>query len=155
MFYIMNKTIRLLLVTLISLSSFSCKSKQLVSEIKGANVPATTEVVSQPVAPKPVVVSTQPEVTRSESFKLAEGETNTTAMGKKYHVQVGAFSNHDNARNLRAKLVSEGNNALVVENESGMLRVIISSFDEYSEARAKIDQIKGTYPDAWVLVQKK
>lgn len=150
----MNRTIRLLLVTVISLSLLSCKSKQLVSEIKGANVPATTEVASQPVAPKPVV-STQPEVTRSESFRLAEGETNTSAMGKKYHVQVGAFSNHDNAKNLRARLVNEGNSALVVENESGMLRVIISSFDEYSQARAKIDQIKGAYPDAWVLVQKK
>lgn len=150
----MNRTIRLLLVTFISLSLFSCKSKQLVSEIKGANVPATTEVVSQ-AAPTQVKVAEQPEITRSESFKLAAGETNTAAMTKKYHVQVGAFSNHNNAINLRAKLVNEGNNALVVENENGMLRVIISSYDEYSEARAKIDQIKGTYPDAWVLVQKK
>ena len=150
----MNRTIRLLFVTLITLSLFSCKSKQLVSEIKGANVPATTEVVSQPVVSQPNVAS-QPEVTRSESFKLAAGETNDVAMGKKYHVQVGAFSNHDNARNLRMKLVNEGNNALVVENESGMLRVIISSYDDYYEARARIDQIRGTYPDAWVLVQKK
>lgn len=150
----MNRTIRLLLVTFISLSLLSCKSKQLVSEIKGANVPATTEVASQP-APTVAKVSTQPEVTRSESFRLADGETNAAAMTKKYHVQVGAFSNHDNARNLRTKLVNEGNNALVVENENGMLRVIISSFDEYNEARAKIDQIRGTYPDAWVLVQKK
>lgn len=150
----MNRTIRLLLVTFISLSLVSCKSKQLVSEIKGANVPATTEVVSQPATTQ-VKVTEQPEITRSESFKLAAGETNTDAMAKKYHVQVGAFSNHNNAINLRAKLVSEGNNALVVENENGMLRVIISSYNEYSEARAKIDQIKGTYPDAWVLVQKK
>lgn len=150
----MNRTIRLLLVTFISLSLFSCKSKQLVSEIKGANVPATTEVVSQPATTQ-VKVAEQPEITRSESFKLAAGETNTGAMAKKYHVQVGAFSNHTNAINLRAKLVNEGNNALVVENENGMLRVIISSYNEYSEARAKIDQIKGTYPDAWVLVQKK
>lgn len=151
----MNTTIRLLLVTFISLSLFSCKSKQLVSEIKGANVPATTEVASQPAPTPQVNVPVQPEVTRSESFKLAAGETNTAAMAKKYHVQVGAFSNHNNAINLRAKLVNEGNNALVVENENGMLRVIISSYNEYSEARAKIDQIKGTYPDAWVLVQKK
>ncbi len=76
-------------------------------------------------------------------------------MNKKYHVQVGAFGNHTNAINLRNKLVSEGNNALVVENENGMLRVIIASFDEYKDARAKIDQIRATYPDAWVLVQKK
>lgn len=132
----------------------SCKSKQMVTEIKSATEPATT-VAPVKETPKPVQVSTEPEVTRSESFKLADGETNSAAMSKKYHVQVGAFSNHTNATNLRTKLVAEGNNALVVENENGMLRVIIASFDAYGDARAKIDQIRATYPDAWVLVQKK
>lgn len=152
----MNKILHLcFFVTIMGMTMMSCKSKQIVTEIKSANEPATTvETVKQ--TPKPVTqVSTQPEVTRSESFKLAVGETNGAALNKKYHVQVGAFSNHDNARNLRAKLVAEGNNALVVENENGMLRVIIASFEEYQDARAKIDQIRGTYPDAWVLVQKK
>ncbi len=151
----MNRTMRLFfLVAVVGLTLFSCKSKQKVTEIKSANVPATTTVAVTPTE-KPTPIASQPEVTRSESFKLASGETNSDAMNKKYHVQVGAFSNHDNARNLRAKLVSEGNSSLVVENESGMLRVIIASFNEYGEARAKIDQIRGTYPDAWVLVQKK
>ncbi|MDD4198346.1 MAG: SPOR domain-containing protein [Paludibacter sp.] len=152
----MDKTLRLFLfVAVVGMTMISCKSKQKVTEIKSATVPATTVAPVQE-APKSVTpFSTQPEVTRSESFKLAAGETNSAAMSKKYHVQVGAFSNHDNARNLRAKLEAEGNNALVVENENGMLRVIIASFDEYSDARAKIDQIRSTYPDAWVLVQKK
>lgn len=152
----MNKALHLFFfVAVISLTMMSCKSKQIVTEIKSATEPATT-TVQVTEAPKPVTqVSTQPEVTRSESFKLASGETNSAAMNKKYHVQVGAFSNHTNATNLRAKLVAEGNNALVVENENGMLRVIIASFDVYSDARAKIDQIRATYPDAWVLVQKK
>ncbi len=152
----MNKTLHLFFfVAVISLTMVSCKSKQIVTEIKSATEPATTVAPVQE-APKPVAqVSTQPEVTRSESFKLAAGETNSAAMSKRYHVQVGAFSNHTNAVNLRAKLVAEGNNALVVENESGMLRVIIASFDEYKDARAKIDQIRATYPDAWVLVQRK
>jgi len=44
---------------------------------------------------------------------------------------------------------------LVVENDKGMLRVIIASFDTYQEARTKIDQIRDSYPDAWVLVQSK
>lgn len=152
----MNKTLHLFFfVAVISLTMVSCKSKQIVTEIKSATEPATT-VAPVPETPKAVAqVSTQPEVTRSESFKLAAGETNGAAMSKRYHVQVGAFSNHTNAVNLRAKLVAEGNNALVVENESGMLRVIIASFDEYKDARAKIDQIRATYPDAWVLVQRK
>lgn len=153
----MNKTIRVLILVAITATTLvSCKSKQKITEIPGAAVPAST--VSIPAETQPaqtVSQSTQEEQTRSESFKLASGETNVNAMNMKYHVVVGAFSNHNNARNLRAKLVNEGNNALMVENETGMLRVIIASYNEYSEARAKIDQIRSTYNDAWVLVQKR
>lgn len=155
----MNKTIRVLfLVAITATTLVSCKSKQKITEIPGAAVPATTVNVpaeTQTVQQAPVTTNTQPEQTRSESFKLASGETNTNAMNMKYHVVVGAFSNHNNARNLRAKLVNEGNNALMVENETGMLRVIIASYNDYTEARAKIDQIRSTYNDAWVLVQKR
>lgn len=157
--FIMNRILRLFFfASLIGTTMLSCKSKQLVTEIKSANTPAVTVAPAPvPEAPKPTeqVAPAQPEVTRSESFKLAAGETNNAAMSKKYHVQVGAFSNHSNARNLRAKLVAEGNSAVVVENEKGMLRVIIASFNEYREARAKIDQIRDVFPDAWVLVQRK
>ena len=102
-----------------------------------------------------VATPSEPEVTRSESFKMADGETNTAAFNKKYHVQVGAFKNPDNARNLRNKLVSQGNNAFIVENDTGFLRVIIESFDDYGAARTKINQINDEYPGAWVLTQKR
>ncbi len=161
----MNKTFRFFLfVGIISLSLVSCKSKQIVTEIQSATEPATvtapepqivTPIVSEPVAPPAPVAPAEPEVTRSESFKMADGETNQAAFSKKYHVQVGAFKNHNNARNLREKLISQGHNSFVVENDTGFLRVIIGSYDEYRDAKAKINQIKATYPDAWVLVQKK
>lgn len=151
----MNTTFRIFLFAgVISLSLVSCKSKQKVTEIPAANVPATTETTPV-VSPRTATTrTTQPEVTRSETFRLADGETNTAAMSKKYHVVVGAFGNHDNARRLRTALSNQGNNAFTVQNESGMLRVIIASFDEYAQAKARIDQIKSTYADAWVLVQK-
>jgi cell division septation protein DedD len=151
----MNTTFRIFLFAgVISLSLVSCKSKQKVTEIPAANVPATTETTPV-VSPRTATArTTQPEVTRSETFRLADGETNTAAMSKKYHVVVGAFGNHDNARRLRTALSNQGNNAFTVQNESGMLRVIIASFDEYAQAKARIDQIKSTYADAWVLVQK-
>lgn len=154
----MNKTFRFFLFAgIISLSLVSCKSKQIVTEIQSATEPATV-TAPEPQVVTPIVsvpVSSEPEITRSESFKMADGETNQAAFNKKYHVQVGAFKNHDNARNLRAKLIAQGHNSFVVENDTGFLRVIIESFDEYGDARAKINQIKATYPDAWVLVQKK
>lgn len=154
----MNKTIRLFLFAgIISLSFSACKSKQIVTEIQSATEPATTTAPVQEVdvTEDQVVASPEPETTRSESFKMADGETNTAAFNKKYHVQVGAFKNHDNARNLRNKLVAQGHNAFVVENDTGFLRVIIESFDDYGDARAKINQINDEYPGAWVLTQKK
>jgi cell division septation protein DedD len=161
----MNKTIRILFFVAIAGVSFTaCKSKQKMTAIPGANVPATTttspttssSTVSSTTAPaKPATTtSSQAEVTKTESFKLAAGETNNAALTYKYHVVVGAFNEHERARNLRSKLTNEGNSALTVENEMGMLRVIIASYNEYLQAKARIEQIKGLYPDAWVLVQK-
>lgn len=152
----MNKKFRLLLyVGVIAVTLVSCKSKQKVTEIPAANVPATTTTTTPPVtSPRTAPATSQNEVTRSESFRLADGETNNGALSKRYHVVVGAFGNHDNARRLRNTLTDQGHNALTVQNETGMLRVIIGSYDEYSQAKSYIEQIRGSYPDAWVLVQK-
>ncbi len=147
----------LLYAAIFSVALVSCKSKQKVTEIPAATQPASSTVTTTPPVTAPTAAvnrSTQNEVTRSESFRLAEGETNNAALSKKYHVVVGAFGNHENARRLRDTLVGQGNNALTVQNDSGMLRVIIASFDEYTQAKSRIEQIKSLYPDAWVLVQK-
>jgi cell division protein FtsN len=161
----MNRIIRIFfLVAIAGVSFTACKSKQKMTAVPGANVPAattpsttttTSSTVTSSTATRPVQQTPpQQEVTRQETFKLAAGETNNTALSKKFHVVVGAFSIHDNARNLRTKLTREGNDALTVENDKGMLRVIIASYNEYNQAKTKINEIKATYPDAWVLVQK-
>lgn len=150
------------IIALVAMSS--CKSKQLVTEISSAHEPAQDAVQSDayesqtvtPIVEFPEAVArVEEENTRSEAFRLAAGETNAAAMSKKYHVQVGAFRNHNNAKALRDKLAAEGNSPMMVENNQGMLRVIIASFDEYKDARAKINQINRTFPDAWILVQSK
>lgn len=121
--------------------------------------PVTPTVVAPPMeevkpAPQPVVVS-QPEQVRDEKFELDKEEENTQAINQKYHVVVGSFKNRDNAKGLQQTLNNEGNNAVVVVNEHGMYRILIASFATYDEARAKITQISGRFPDAWVLTQKK
>ena len=153
----MKKTIRIFLaLAIIAMSGTACKSKQKVAEIKGANIPATTKTVTpQTVTPQETtanVSSYDKEVTRNESFKLSDGDA--AAFNSKYHVVVGSFKSQQNAKGLQATLASEGNKALVVVNEQGMFRVLIASFNEYSQARARINGIKDRFPDAWVLVQK-
>ncbi|MGB4414519.1 MAG: SPOR domain-containing protein [Paludibacter sp.] len=152
----MNKTIRLILaLAIVAMASTACKSKQKVAEITGANIPATTTPVSTPVStptPAEQVTIAEPEDTRNESFTLSEGDA--TALKFKYHVVVGSFKSEANAKGLQSTLVSEGNKAIVVINEQGMYRVLIASYNEYSQARNRINEIKDRFADAWVLVQK-
>lgn len=152
----MKKIVGMFLMAAIVLAgSTSCKSKQKVTEISGANVEATAKTnTAAATASTTATAATETEKTRNEKFSMAEGETNTAAFNSKYHVVVGSFSIQQNAKNLQRSLNSEGNNALVVVNEQGMFRVLIASFNEYTQARERINQINTRFPDAWVLVQK-
>ncbi|MBR3618436.1 MAG: SPOR domain-containing protein, partial [Bacteroidaceae bacterium] len=71
---------------------------------------------------------------------------------KAFNVACGSFSSVDNANNLRNTLVSKGYSAQVAQNpETGMYRVIAASFDDRATAVQSRDQLRGTYPDAWLL----
>ncbi|MDR3653499.1 MAG: SPOR domain-containing protein [Paludibacter sp.] len=156
----MNKTVKLFLaLAIVMMATSACKTKQKIAEIPaGANIKATsptTSNVQTPAAPSYSEQQTSentPEVTRNENFSLVEGSSD--ALKSKYHVVVGSFSKQTNAKGLKSSLISEGNDALIVVNQKGMYRVLISSYNDYNQAHAKIKQIANRFPDAWVLVQK-
>ena len=154
----MNKTIRFFLaLAIVAMTGTACKSKQKVAEIKGADIPATTTTttptVTTPVVnTTPEVVSSEAEVTRNETFSLSDGDA--AALKFRYHVVVGSFKSQTNAKGLQSTLLSEGNKAIIVINEQGWYSVLIASYNEYAQARTKINQIKTRFADAWVLVQK-
>jgi len=161
----MNKTIRLTLtLAVVMLATSACKTKQKIAEIPaGANIEATAPKTVVPTpAPAPVAtessetkaVSNETEVTRNENFSLAEGETNTDALNYKYHVVVGSFTKQTNAKGLQTTLNKEGSRAVIVVNEKGMFRVLMSSMNDYHKAHAFIKEISNRFPDAWVLVRK-
>ena len=143
----MKKSVYLLVVLFIAGLSFSaCKSKQKVITIPNAHAEAAPAVIEDPVS--------EPEEVRDEKFTLDADERNTAVLNQKYHVVVGSFKNRDNAKGLQQTLNKEGNNAVIVVNEQGMYRVLIVSYQNYKEAREKINQIKTRFSDAWVLIQK-
>ena len=157
----MNKTIRLTLaLAVVMLATSACKTKQKIAEIPaGANIEATTPKSN--VTP-PVVYNDnekvaneevkEAEVTRNENFSLVDGDKD--ALKYKYYVVVGSFTKQTNAKGLQSSLITEGNKAIIVVNEKGMYRVLISSFNDYNLAHARIRTIASRFPDAWVLVQK-
>jgi len=148
----MKKTLPLIMIFVVAILLVpSCKSKQQITDISGGQVQATSPTQTTIVTEKPKPVQ---EITRNETFTLASGEANTETFNYKYHVVVGSFKSQSNAKGLQSSLNAEGNNSIIVVNEIGMFRVLLASYNEYSQARAHINRILNRFPDSWVLVQK-
>lgn len=133
----------------------SCKSTES-SYRKAYEKAKAQEMVEQqntnPVAVQPVVTVQNSSTVdnsnvRSERLNVMNGGTL-----KAYNVVCGSFKNLDNANNLRNRLVNAGYNAQVAQNpETGMYRVVASSFENKAEAVSSRDKLRATYKDAWLL----
>ena len=96
------------------------------------------------------------ESIKQENVRVVTGEN--VAGLRRYSVVIGSFQNRVNAFSLKERMVSEGYNAIVAENENGMLRVIISSFEDRNEAVRSRDSVKSkfapNFQDAWLLERR-
>ena len=110
------------------------------------------EAVVAPVEAKPVtqaqVVDNLDNISvRQESVQLIHGNGLNA-----FSVVVGSFGLLSNAESLYQRLKDAGYDAQVVKNEDkNMYRVVASSFAEKSSAVSSRDQLRNTYPDAWLL----
>ena len=69
-----------------------------------------------------------------------------------YSVVVGSFSVIANAEGLQQKLRGQGYNAQIVKNDDrNMYRVVASTFSNKPDAVRSRDNLRSTYPDAWLL----
>ncbi|MBQ6965893.1 MAG: SPOR domain-containing protein [Bacteroidaceae bacterium] len=157
----MKKTLLMGIALISALAFTACKSsessyKKAYEKAKAQEMSrtvATDQVDAAPVAVTPVVTTptttVQPntENDRQERLEVMNGGTL-----KAFNVVCGSFSKVDNANNLRNTLVAKGYSAQVAQNpETGMYRVIATSFDDRASAISSRDQLRGTYPDAWIL----
>jgi len=75
-----------------------------------------------------------------------------------YYVIIGSFRVVENARNFRTDLINEGFKPLILENENGLYRVSVASFNDEQAARNRVAQIRNNYEkynDVWLLIRKK
>ncbi len=156
----MKKALILLSSALVLLSVSACGPKQsayrqVYEKAKQREVAAQQK---EPVMTPPanVVVAREPAADiqlRRERLEAVKGED--ANMLKTYNVVVGSFQNHTNAYSLKERLQAQGYNPVLGQNEAGMLRVIITSFDNRREAEASREQVKGRFApdfqDAWIL----
>ncbi len=159
----MKKHFLTCLAVVATLTMFSCKSSESSyrKEYEKAKAREMAEQATDPVTVQPVATTTPATVTttpvvednsnmRSERLTVMNGGTL-----KAFNVVCGSFKSETNANNLRNTLVNAGYNAQVAQNpETGMYRVIASSFDNRADATASRDQLRNTYKDAWLLYRK-
>ena len=136
----------------------SCKPKQ--SAYKAAYEQAKEkEITTAPAQVEEEVIApvskprTSSAAVRQERVTAVTGED---ANGlRRYSVVIGSFKNKTNAYALKERMQNAGYKAILAQNEEGMLRVIVSSFDEKADAADSRDAIKAKYApnfqDAWLL----
>lgn len=151
----MKKIILSCLAVAATFVMFSCKSTESsyrAAYEKAKAQEAVAQQTSEPVSVQPVVTTqTSANVdnsnVRSERLNVMNGGTL-----KAYNVVCGSFKSLDNANNLRNTLVNAGYTAQVAQNpETGMYRVIASSFENKADATVSRDKLRATYKDAWLL----
>lgn len=151
----MKKIILSCLAVAATFVMFSCKSTESsyrAAYEKAKAQEAVAQQTSEPVSVQPVVTTQTPanvdnSNVRSERLNVMNGGTL-----KAYNVVCGSFKSLDNANNLRNTLVNAGYSAQVAQNpETGMYRVIASSFENRADAEASRDKLRATYKDAWLL----
>ena len=134
------------------------KAYEKAKQYDTASQQSTTgqEAVVAPVEAKPVdqarVVDNLDKISvRQESVQLIHGNGLNA-----YSVVVGSFGLLSNAESLYQRLRDAGYNAQVVKNEEkNMYRVVASSFADKPSAVTSRDQLRNTYPDAWLLYNQR
>lgn len=151
----MKKIILSCLAVAATFVMFSCKSTESsyrAAYEKAKAQEAVAQQTSEPISVQPVVTTQTPvnvdnSNVRSERLNVMDGGTL-----KAFNVVCGSFKSLDNANNLRNTLVNAGYSAQVAQNpETGMYRVIASSFENRADAEASRDKLRATYKDAWLL----
>lgn len=135
----------------------SCKPKQ--SAYKAVMERAQQREIAKEAEETPkdeiIPVVTDNADVRPEKVTPALGED---ASGlRRYSVVIGSFLSVTNANSLKARMADQGYNPILAQNEQGMYRVIVTSFDDKSDAVRSRESIKsmyadkGLFQDAWIL----
>ena len=103
---------------------------------RSASQPTTVVKDASPLPP--VEVSVRKE-------KVEPVYANDAAGLKRFNVVIASLSVKLNAESLKQRMENEGHKVILAENEQGMYRVIVASYDTKEQAAAKRTEIYNTY----------
>ncbi len=110
--------------------------------------PTPTEAAAPITAPE-VAPATAPAAAPAAAVAT---ETEAVPMGDMYYVQVGAFSDMENANKVLAGLISDGYaGSKLATTSSGLYRVQAGTFPDKAAAEAALMVLKTEYPKGYIL----
>ncbi|ADU64153.1 MAG: SPOR domain-containing protein [Pseudodesulfovibrio sp.] len=114
-----------------------------------ATSPATT---APPEAAQPAAAASASTEPAQSAAIAPDAATVAMTQGGKYYVQVGAFSDLENANRALARLIKEGYKGSKLDaTADGIYRVQAGAFADPVEAGAALDQLRAEYPKGFVL----
>jgi cell division protein FtsN len=152
----MKKLFFLLLI--ISVMIISCKTAKKAVQTPQPN-PAPIENVEDKSAEKvvvPVPEDNAPIYMKTEEVSIAKDEDQSKE-GFAFYVIIGSFSKPENAGKYKIQLIDKGFSPVLLNSESGYLRVAVDQTNSENEARDQIKIIRNKYPehkDVWLLKKK-
>lgn len=143
----MKKAIYLMMaVAAMMVLTVSCKPKQ--SAYKQVYEAAKEKEMQQSASEPTVVKDAAPLPPVEVSVRKEKVEpvlASDAANLKKFSVVIASLSVKLNAESLKSRMQNEGYNVILAENEQGMYRVIVASYDDKSSAASKRDEIYQKY----------
>jgi cell division protein FtsN len=121
------------------------------AEPPASNTVAEPAPVRAPANPEDEIVGIG-DVADADVSAPAPAPAPTTAESGPYYVQVGAFSDKDNANRALTRLMEDGyKGSVIVETDEGLFRVQAGSFPDEATAEAALDRLRTDYPKGFVL----
>jgi cell division protein FtsN len=129
-----------------------CKPKQSAyQKVYEAAQSRSTVYQAQPAPAPAPTTQTAPAKNTFQTEKI----TAVDGRGiQKYSVVIGSFLSKTNAESLKNRMQGQGYTPVLAQNEQGMYRVLVATFDDKNDAYNLRDAIKERYPefnDAWLL----
>jgi hypothetical protein len=150
----MKKILFVLLV--ISVMIISCKTAKKAAPVTEI---APIEIIEdKKIEPVKEVVpeDNNPIYMKTEEVSIVDDE-DLSKEGFAFYVIIGSFSKPENASKFKIQLINKDFSPVLLNSESGFIRVAVDQTNSENEARDQIKIIRNKYPehkDVWLLKSK-
>jgi cell division protein FtsN len=145
-------------ILILSLTIVSCKTKKAATTDRDEMNPIEkiSEEKSEAIDEGSELDNNAPIVVKTEEVSVAQDE-DMTKEGFAFYVIMGSFSKPENAMKFKEQLTEKGFSPVVLNSETGFVRVAVDQSNSEQDARSTIIKIRHRFTehsDVWLLKKK-